>query len=219
MKAIISPSILTVEKENIINDIKEIENCGARWIHFDVMDGKFVPATTFSIDEMKNYLSNTRAVKDVHIMIEDPKEYIKQYIDAGATYLTFHYEACKDVVEVSSVIDIIHNYGAKAGLSIKPGTDIKTVLPFLSKLDLVLVMSVEPGKGGQKFINKSLRKINLLKKYKENNSLNNLLIEVDGGINDKTSLKCVKKGADVLVIGSYLFNHPDFGERFRKLND
>ena len=219
MNAIISPSILTVEKDKIISDIKEIENCGARWIHFDVMDGKFVPATTFSIDEMRTYLSNTRAVKDVHIMIENPKETAKQYIDAGANYLTFHYEACKDVVEVSSVIDLIHEYGAKAGLSVKPGTDIKVVLPFLNKLDLVLVMSVEPGKGGQKFINKSLSKINLLKKYKEANNLNNLLIEVDGGINDKTSVSCVKKGANVLVIGSYLFNHPDFAERFKKINE
>lgn len=218
MKAIISPSILTVDKENIPNTIREIENCGARWIHFDVMDGKFVPATTFSIEEMRKFLANTRAVKDVHIMIENPKDMVKQYIDAGATYLTFHYEACKDIVEVSSVIDMIHDFGAKAGLSIKPGTDVKMILPFLEKLDLVLIMSVEPGKGGQKFIGKSLSKINLLRKYREKNNLTNLLIEVDGGINDKTSISCVKKGADVLVIGSYLFNHSDYEERFKKIN-
>lgn len=218
MKAIISPSILTVKKENIVATIKEIENSGARWIHFDVMDGKFVPATTFTVIEMRMFMSNTRAIKDVHIMIENPKESLKQYVDAGADYLTFHYEACKDIVEVSSVIDMIHGFGAKAGLSIKPGTDVKTVLPFLEKLDLVLIMSVEPGKGGQKFIGKSLSKINLLKKYKEKNNLTNLLIEVDGGVNDKTATSCIKKGADVLVIGSYLFNHDDFIERFKKLN-
>ena len=114
---------------------------------------------------------------------------------------------------------MIHQYGAKAGMSIKPGTDVNVILPFLSKLDLVLVMSVEPGKGGQKFIGKSLKKINLLYKYKNDNNLKNLLIEVDGGINDKTLGKCVKNGASVLVVGSYLFNHPDYVDRFKKINE
>ncbi len=219
MKYIIAPSILTVQKSDIVASIKEIENCGARWIHFDVMDGKFVPATTFDIDEIRSLLSQTKVFKDVHLMINNPRSMVKAYIDAGANNVTFHFEACKDYIEVSAIIDMIHQYGAKAGLSIKPGTDINAILPFLSKLDLVLVMSVEPGKGGQKFIDKSLKKINLLYKYKTKNKLNNLLIEVDGGINDKTLQGCVKKGANVLVVGSYLFNHPDFADRFKKIND
>lgn len=218
MKAIISPSILTVDKKDIINDIEEVENCGAQWIHFDVMDGKFVPAVTFDIDEIKNLLKATKVVKDVHIMVENPKNKIKDYVKAGANYLTFHYEACSDAIEVSAIIDLIHEYGAKAGLSIKPGTDVNAILPFLNKLDLVLIMSVEPGKGGQKFIDKSLKKINLLNEYKINNKFDNLLIEVDGGINDKTSQLCVEAGANVLVIGSYLFDHPDFAERFKEIN-
>ena len=218
MKAIISPSILSVKKEDIVSRIKDIENSGARWIHFDVMDGKFVPAITFDIAEIKGLLAQTKVTKDVHIMIANPKIMAKAYIDAGANVLTFHYEACKDNIEVSAIIDMIHQYGAKAGLSIKPGTDVDVVLPFLNKLDVVLVMSVEPGKGGQKFIGKSLKKINTLFKYKTKNKLKNLLIEVDGGINDKTSQSCVKNGADVLVVGSYLFDHPDYVDRFKKLN-
>ena len=219
MKYIISPSILTVKKENIVATIKEIENCGARWIHFDVMDGQFVPATTFDIDEIRNLLAQTKVTKDVHLMIKNPRYMVKAYIDAGANYVTFHYEACKDNIEVSAVIDMIHQYGAKAGMSIKPGTDVSVIIPFLSKLDLILIMSVEPGKGGQKFIGKTLKKINLLYKYKNDNKLKNLLIEVDGGINDKTLVKCVKNGANVLVIGSYLFNHQDFADRFKKINE
>lgn len=219
MKYIIAPSILTVQKDDIIARIKEIENCGARWIHFDVMDGKFVPATTFDISEIRNLLSQTKVTKDVHLMIKNPRAMVKSYIDAGADNVTFHYEACKDNIEVSAVIDMIHQYGAKAGMSIKPGTDVNAILPFLSKLDLVLVMSVEPGKGGQKFIGKSLKKINLLYKYKNENNLKNLLIEVDGGINDKTLGKCVKNGANVLVVGSYLFNHSDYVDRFKKINE
>lgn len=219
MKYIIAPSILTVQKDDIVARIKEIENCGARWIHFDVMDGKFVPATTFDISEIRNLLSQTKVTKDVHLMIKNPRAMVKSYIDAGADNVTFHYEACKDNIEVSAVIDMIHQYGAKAGMSIKPGTDANAILPFLSKLDLVLVMSVEPGKGGQKFIGKSLKKINLLYKYKTENNLKNLLIEVDGGINDKTLGKCVKNGANVLVVGSYLFNHSDYVDRFKKINE
>ena len=219
MKYIIAPSILTVQKEDIVTRIKEIENSGARWIHFDVMDGNFVPAKTFDIDEIRELLSQTKVTKDVHLMIKNPRAMVKSYIDAGADNVTFHYEACKDNIEVSAVIDMIHQYGAKAGMSIKPGTDVNAILPFLSKLDLVLVMSVEPGKGGQKFIGKSLKKINLLYKYKTENNLKNLLIEVDGGINDKTLGKCVKNGASVLVVGSYLFNHPDYVDRFKKINE
>lgn len=218
MKAIISPSILTVEKNNILSAIKDIENCGARWVHFDIMDGKFVPSVTFNMTEVRNMLSHTKVTKDVHIMIENPKAMIKSYIDAGANYLTFHYEACKDNIEISAIIDMIHEYGAKAGLSIKPGTNPNVVLPFMSKLDLVLVMSVEPGKGGQKFIDKSIKKIKLLTKYKIKNNLEKVLIQVDGGINDKTSAECVKAGANVLVIGSYIFGHEDFVDRFKKLN-
>ena len=216
MKKLISPSILSVEKDKIPQAIKEMENNGARWIHFDVMDGKFVPSTTFTLEETRALLKQTRVTKDVHIMVANPKSVVKLYCDAGANYLTFHYEACKDVIEVSSVIDMIHSYGVKAGLSIKPNTDIEAVIPFLNKIDLVLVMSVEPGKGGQAFIPSALKKIKKLRKWIDKRNLN-CLIEVDGGINGETGKLCREAGVDILVAGSYLYGHDDIKERFELL--
>ena len=151
-------------------------------------------------------------------MINEPINHILEYKECGADYLTFHYEACKDDLEVEEVINKIHSLGMKAGLSIKPKTPVESIYPFLKNIDLVLVMSVEPGYGGQKFIESSLNKISSLKQEIVKQGLDTL-ISVDGGINDYTGHLCIKEGADVLVIGQYLFGHDDFLERYKKVID
>jgi ribulose-phosphate 3-epimerase len=161
-------------------------------------------------------MKNIDLVKDVHIMIENPLEHVEKFAKCGADYLTFHYEACKDDREVFQVIDKIHECGMKAGISSKPNTPVAKVFPFLHSLDLVLVMSVEPGLGGQKFMDLSLTKISLLKN-KINEEKVDVLISVDGGVNDQTGPLCLKVGADILVVGQYLFGHDDFVDRYQRL--
>ena len=141
---------------------------------------------------------------------------VEKFAECGANYLTFHYEACKDDKEVFDVIDKIHECGMKAGISVKPETPVAKIFPFLHSLDLVLVMSVEPGRGGQKFIDLTLNKIFALKN-KINEEKVSTLISVDGGVNDVTGPDCVKMGADILVVGQYLFGHEDFEERYKRL--
>ena len=155
-------------------------------------------------------------VNDVHIMISDPKKYAPEFIKSGADYLTFHYEALNSDKEVEEVIDLIHSLNGKAGLSVKPNTPVEVVDKFLSKLNLVLVMSVEPGFGGQSFIPGALDKIAHLRKVIDEKKYN-CLIEVDGGINAETGKLCKDAGVDVLVAGSYLFGHDDLKERMESL--
>ncbi|MCQ2814782.1 MAG: ribulose-phosphate 3-epimerase [Bacilli bacterium] len=216
MKTIIAPSLLSADFTNLDSEITKMENAGADWLHFDVMDGHFVPNISFGVPVLKSIKGKFNLINDVHIMISDPYFYASKFIKAGAQILTFHYEACKNDNDVFRTIDLIHSYGAKAGLSIKPGTPIFKIFPFLYSLDLVLIMSVEPGFGGQAFIEDSIDKIAILsKKIKQNNI--KCLIEVDGGINGETGKKCVEAGANILVAGSYLFGHDDVEERINKL--
>ena len=212
----ISPSILSANKEKIIDELSLAKHSGAKYIHLDVMDGKFVTNTTFSYDYVGYIASlNHGMINDVHLMIENPLDYIKAFSDAGSDIITFHYEATNEE-GVYKAIDLIHSLGKKAGISIKPNTKPDVLDKFLDKLDLVLVMSVEPGKGGQAFMESALGKIEYLaKKKKENNYT--YLIEVDGGINDVTGALCREKGVDILVAGSYLFGHEDFPIRAAKL--
>ena len=215
-KAIVSPSVLGADFLHFADEVQKIKDAGIKWIHFDVMDGEFVKNISFGNLFLQCVCPKINLVKDVHIMVNKPLEKIASFAKCQIDYLTFHYEACESDAEVFKVIDLIHEKGMKAGLSIKPSTPIEKVYPFLHSLDLVLIMCVEPGLGGQKFIDLSLNKIASLRNviFEENVST---LISVDGGINDRTAQECLACGADVLVVGQYLFGHTDFKERYERI--
>ena len=214
-KVEIAPSILSADFLHLKDEILKIKNLGRKYLHLDVMDGHFVNNISFGIPVLKCIDHKFGLINDVHLMIENPSIYIKGFIDAGADIITFHYEAISNDEEIFKLIDLIHSYNKLAGLSIKPKTPVSSIEKFLTKLDLVLVMSVEPGFGGQEFIKESLDKIALLKSLKEMNK--NFIIEVDGGINGNTAPSCIKAGADLLVSGSYLYKSKNIKEDYERL--
>ncbi|MDD4000205.1 MAG: ribulose-phosphate 3-epimerase [Bacilli bacterium] len=199
---LVAPSILSANFSCLLEEVKEVEKYGAQFLHIDVMDGHFVPNITIGPMVYQNLKKEVKMVFDVHLMISDPKFYAQRFVEAGADYLTFHYEATKDA---KAMIDYFHGLDVKAGISIKPATDIRVLDKYLADLDLVLVMSVEPGFGGQKFQEQALEKIAYLSEQKKKQGYH-YLIEVDGGINEETALLCQAAGAEVLVAGSYIFN-------------
>lgn len=201
MNSIVSASILSADLCNLERDIHRAEQAGCEYIHFDVMDGVFVDNISYGIPVLKSVSKITNAVLDVHLMIINPLKYIKEFAESGADIITFHYESDSDC---SEVIDKIHSYGKKAGISIKPGTPVSVLVPYLEKVEMILIMTVEPGFGGQGFINDCLPKIRELKNILNEKGLN-IPIQVDGGINDVTSTLSAEAGAEIMVAGSYLF--------------
>ncbi|MBO5227319.1 MAG: ribulose-phosphate 3-epimerase [Ruminococcus sp.] len=197
----ICASVLNADMGNLERVSKELETSGAEVLHFDVMDGVFVPNISFGFPVLEAVDKSTDMFLDVHLMITNPMRYIPHTIKAGADLVTFHLESESNPYET---IRLIREHGAKAGVVIKPATSWEAVLPFMELIDVVLVMSVEPGFGGQSFMESSLDKIKSLRSYIDTNHLP-VKIQVDGGINDKTAALAVNAGADMLVVGSYLF--------------
>ncbi|MBQ7449822.1 ribulose-phosphate 3-epimerase [bacterium] len=201
-KIIVAPSILSADFSCLKEEIEKVENSGADWIHVDVMDGHFVPNLTIGAPVVKCIRKITTLPLDVHLMIENPEKYLDDFISAGSDIITFHYETVENPFDL---ISKIKEKGIKAGISIKPKTEAEAILPYINELDLVLVMTVEPGFGGQKFMNECALKI---KKIRENAS-DNLIIEVDGGINSETAKICKDYGANALVSGNYIYKAQD----------
>lgn len=202
---IVSPSILSADFSNLERDIKLVEDFGADWIHIDVMDGHFVPNLTIGAPVVKDIRKVTNLPLDTHLMIEKPENYVDDFIKAGSDIITFHKEAVKDA---ESLIKYIKSNGKKAGISIKPKTEVKEIEHLIPKADLVLIMTVEPGFSGQDFMENCALKIKEIKDIKD--KINpELVIQVDGGINEKTALICKNYGADSLVAGNYIYKNKD----------
>ena len=198
---IVAPSILSADFGNLERDIKMIDRSEAEWVHIDVMDGVFVPNISFGFPIVKSVRKATDKVFDVHLMIVEPEKYVKRFVEAGANYVTFHHEACANP---RATIADIRSVGAKAGVSIKPATPVEAIFDYLGEVDMVLVMSVEPGFGGQSFMPHSLDKVRALRKEITEKGYN-CLIEIDGGISTKNAREVFDAGVDVVVAGSSVF--------------
>lgn len=198
---LIAPSILSADFANLEKEVKAVTAAGADWVHVDVMDGLFVPNLTIGIPVVQALKKVSPLPLDVHLMIEKPERYVEAFIKAGSDYLTIHVEACEDV---EGTLQMIRRLGAKAGITLRPKTSLDRILPYLGIVDLVLVMTVEPGFGGQSFMAEQVDKIERLHQLRAKLELS-FLIEVDGGINAETARQC--KNADVLVAGNFVFKN------------
>lgn len=212
MKKIL-PSILSADFSNLGKEIIEMENIGVDMFHIDVMDGHFVPNISFAFPIISSIRKITNKIFDVHLMIDNPENYVERICDSGADMISFHIESTN---HADRVIQLIKNKGKKAGIAINPQTSVDSIIYLLSIVDYVLVMSVNPGFGGQKFISYVVDKISILDSIRKEKKYN-FLIEVDGGINIETSKICTDKGADLLVCGSFLFASDDKENTYKEL--
>ena len=211
MNYVLAPSILASDFKVLGQEMKKTEENGAEYIHFDVMDGMFVPSISFGMPVMASIHDATEQFMDAHLMIQEPIRYVEAFQKAGADLLTVHLEACEDV---KATLDKIHEYGMKAGISINPETDVKELMPYLEDADMILVMSVHPGFGGQKFIPETLEKIRAVRNMLNKKNLDTD-IQVDGGIYVENVREVLDAGANIIVAGSAVFRG-DAGENTAK---
>ncbi|TDM07112.1 ribulose-phosphate 3-epimerase [Macrococcus lamae] len=209
----IAPSLLSCDFTKLQEEVKKLEESGVDYLHFDVMDGQFVPNISFGLPILEQLRQITHLPIDSHLMIANPEVFVGQFADAGSDIITVHLEATP---HIHRVLQMIRQHDKKAGVTINPGTNVNLLDPILSEVDLVLVMTVNPGFGGQSFIEGMLEKISYLDDYRKANGLS-YEIEVDGGVNAETAALCRERGADVLVAGSYFFKHDDYHEPVRRL--